>query len=592
MRLHRVILIIFLSLVTFSACVFPGAGTAPSTVVVVDIPQATSSLPPDPAIATIQPVPAEPTFTLSPFDPLVVRSTDCSYGGVVKAIEALDQFTVRFEFCQPQIAFLSKIAFPSFGIQPRAWLEQTGGGHPGSKLLENPIGTGPYRLVSWEPEEAIILQAFDKYWSPHKPALPNLVFRWESDEGLRLLDLQAGAVNGIDNLSSIDYEAVQSDLSLQFFLRAPLSVVYLGMNNLSAPFDNEKIRQAVAMAIDRQQLIEEYFMPGYEVADYFTPCLLPNACVGEPWYDYDPARARELLAEAGYPNGFETHLTYRDASRGYLPQPILVAEAIRTQLRRNLGITVLTHLMDTQPFYEALDAGSLEGMYLLGWGADYPDVSNFLDTHFGDQASLQFGNKFSDILDVLRAAAAKDNPLARRPDYEAANNALRQHAPFVPLAHGGWISPHSRAVAYQAAVQGGHASPFSLEDFSALSITGVDTFTWMQEYAPLTLYCADETDIEALRICAQVTEPLYRFVAGGIDPQPALAEYCVPEAGKTVWTCSLRQGVLFHNGSTLDANDVVFSLWVQWDAAHPLHNGRNDIFAYWKSYWGAFLNQE
>ena len=144
----------------------------------------------------------------------------------------------------------------------------------------------------------------------------------------------------------------------------------------------------------------------------------------------------------------------------------------------------------------------------------------------------------------------------------------------------------------QAVVQGAHASPLSLEDFSALSINGSDTFTWLGEYEPPSLYCADETDVDALRICAQVVEPLYRYAAGGLEPQPALAEYCRPEPGMTVWTCTLRQGVLFHDGSTLDANDVVYSLWVQWDASHPLHKGSSGAFAYWKSFWGAFLNQK
>jgi peptide/nickel transport system substrate-binding protein len=269
-----------------------------------------------------------------------------------------------------------------------------------------------------------------------------------------------------------------------------------------------------------------------------------------------------------------------------------VVDEIRQELKRNLGIIAQVQAMDTQPFYTALDSGSLQGLYLMGWGADYPEISNFLDTHFGEAASLQFGDKFQDILDALGQAAAVLDPLARRPDYEAVNNALRQHVPMIPLAHGGWISPHSRAVAYQAVVQSGHASPISLEDFAALSINGADTFTWMQEYEPDTLYCADETDLAALRICAQVTEPLYRYTAGSIQPQPALAEYCRAEPGLLVWTCGLRQGVLFQDGSTLDANDVVFSLWVQWDASHPLHKGSHGTFAYWNAFWGAFLNSQ
>ena len=202
------------------ACTFPGGKPLPPEPTSINDAPATNAPPGDSATVVAVPTQPPPTLTPVPFNPLSVRAADCNYGGAVKAIEALDAYTVRFEFCQPQIAFLSKIAFPSFGIQPQEWLEQTAGGGQGSLLLEKPVGAGPYQFVSWKRGEKITLQAFENYWSPRKPAIKNLVFRWEPDDALRLLDLQAGAVNGIDNLGNIDFYAVQSDLSLQFFLRA------------------------------------------------------------------------------------------------------------------------------------------------------------------------------------------------------------------------------------------------------------------------------------------------------------------------------------------------------------------------------------
>ena len=112
----------------------------------------------------------------------------------------------------------------------------------------------------------------------------------------------------------------------------------------------------------------------------------------------------------------------------------------------------------------------------------------------------------------------------------------------------------------------------------------------MQSLEPLSLYCADETDSDSLRACAQVIEPLYRFARGGANLEPALAESCTPNAELTEWTCKLRDGVQFHDGSLLDAADVVRSFSVQWDAADGLHKGRTGEFAYFKELWGAFLN--
>jgi ABC-type transport system substrate-binding protein len=88
-----------------------------------------------------------------------------------------------------------------------------------------------------------------------------------------------------------------------------------------------------------------------------------------------------------------------------------------------------------------------------------------------------------------------------------------------------------------------------------------------------------------------VIEPLLRFTPGGTTVQPALAEWCEPNGDLTVWTCALRQGVHFHDGSLMDANDVVFSLQVQWDASHPLHKGYSGTFDYWSIMWGGFMNQ-
>jgi ABC-type transport system substrate-binding protein len=144
-------------------------------------------------------------------------------------------------------------------------------------------------------------------------------------------------------------------------------------------------------------------------------------------------------------------------------------------------------------------------------------------------------------------------------------------------------------VAYKAGVTGGQASPLGNEEFSVMS-NGTDTFVWMQNAEPISLYCADETDGESLRACEQVTEALLSYELGGTAVEPGLAESYEANADLTVWTFHLRQGVKFHNGFSLDAADVVASLALQWDAAHPLHTGNTGAFTYFSALFGAFLN--
>ena len=156
---------------------------------------------------------------------------------------------------------------------------------------------------------------------------------------------------------------------------------------------------------------------------------------------------------------------------------------------------------------------------------------------------------------------------------------------MVPIAHGG------SATAYKAAVTNAQASPLSNEIFSIMGVpAGQDTFVFMQNGEPASLYCADETDGEALRPCEQVMESLYRYKVGGVEVEPSLAEKCEPNADLTVWTCTLRKGIKFHDGTEMNANDVVESYIVQWDAANPLHKGNSGQFTYWSSLWGGFLN--
>ena len=104
------------------------------------------------------------------------------------------------------------------------------------------------------------------------------------------------------------------------------------------------------------------------------------------------------------------------------------------------------------------------------------------------------------------------------------------------------------------------------------------------------LYCADETDGESLRVCEQIFEALYAYEVGGTAAIPSLAEECVPNDTLDEWTCTLRSGVKFHDGATLDANDVVQSYAVQWDVENPLHVGRTSTFDYFSALWGGFLN--
>lgn len=514
------------------------------------------------------------------FAPVKYEAPNCDYGGQFKSMEAVDATTVRFTLCAPDPAFPSKIAFSAFAVQPKEYLQMTGA--TGS-ILEKPIGTGPYYVAQWERGNQLVFKRYEGYWG-EKAKTETLVFRWGSESAQRLLELQSGTVDGIDNPAPDDFAVIEGDPTLQLKPRPALNIFYIGMNNTYPPFDNELVRQAIAMGIDRKRIVDNFYPAGSEVATHFTPCAIPNGCVGEDWYAFDPAKGKELLAQAGFPDGFKTKLFYRDVVRGYLPQVSNVAQDIQAQLKANLNIDAEIEVQESGTFLANADAGNLNGLHLLGWGADYPDQTNFLDYHFGSGASKQFGNKFEDITSNLTKAAQLASDADREPFYVAANNAIKQHVPMIPVAHGG------SGTAFKATVEGAHASPLGNEFFAVMSIPGQDTFVWMQNAEPISLFCADETDGESLRACEQVTQSLLGYEVAGTAVEPVLAESYEANADLTVWTFKLRQGVTFHNGFTLDAADVIESLVLQWDAANPLHKGNTGAFSYWSGLFGAFLN--
>lgn len=504
------------------------------------------------------------------------EAPDCEYGGLLKSIEAVDATTVKFTMCAPDPAFPSKVAFSSVGIHSAAHLEKTGG-----KPLEDALGTGPYKVKEWVRGDQLVLEVNPEYWG-EAPKTPTVIFKWNSEAAARFTALRAGEVDAIDNPDPNDFEAAGSDSTLQLIPREALNIFYLGVNNTKPPLDNEKVRQAIAMGIDRQAIVDKFYPPGSTVATHFTPCAIPGGCEGEDWYEYDLQGALDLLKEAGFGDGFDVQLAYRDVVRGYLPSVGQVAQELQAQLKQ-LNINATIDVQESGTFLDNASNGNLE-LFMLGWGADYPDATNFLDSHFGTGANDSFGTKWDDVTGPLAKAAALSDQDERNKLYAEANEAIRTHVPMVPVAHGG------SATVWKVAVEGAHSSPLGNESFKVAGIDGQDSFVWMQNAEPLSLYCADETDGESLRACEQIFDPLLSYRIGSTEVEPGLATECKANDGLTEWTCTLRSGVKFSDGTLLTAEDVVATYAVQWDAAHPLHGGNTGNFDYWTYLFTAFLN--
>ena len=206
------------------------------------------------------------------FEPLVMTAPDCDYGGLFKEIAALDEYTVQFTMCVPDPAFPSKAAFSAFSIQPKEWLESA---IVSGEILSQPVGTGPYVMDSWNRGDSIVYKKFDGYWG--EPAKTDtLVFRWSTEGAARLLELQSGTVDGIDNPSPDDFPVIREDPNLELLDREALNIFYFAMTNTFAPFDNVQVRQAIGMGIDRQRIVDNFYPAGLHRCFPLHPLRYPQ----------------------------------------------------------------------------------------------------------------------------------------------------------------------------------------------------------------------------------------------------------------------------------------------------------------------------
>lgn len=504
-----------------------------------------------------------------------IINENCGDTDIIKSITAPDKYTVVFELCRTNPAFITKLPFVDFVISPSEYIEAQGGS---GEMLRKFIGTGPYYMEEWKQGESMTFKKFDDYWG-EKAVNDGFTLRWAKEGTTRLLELQAGTADWISSPAIDDWETIEEDENLTLINVPSADIMYLAFINTVEPFDDVNVRKAVALALDRQRLVDNFYPLGASVPAQFGPATIDYAGLGEEWYSQDVEAAKELLAEAGYPDGFSTKLYYRDVYRGYLPEPGPTAVDIQTQLKETLNIDVEVVVMESGEFIAEASAGNLDGMYMLGWGMDYPHITNVLDYHF-NAANPQFGDPiYTDIYEPLQTAAGLTDPEQLTELYTAANNAIKELVPMVPVARG------ASANASVATLEDITRPVFGVVYWSTVEAPNGGMLNLVQNAEPISAMCNDESDGETVAPCVQAMEGLLKYDAEG-KPSGALAESWVESEDGLTYTFTLRQGVKFHDGSDFDANDVLATWDLGLNLNSPNHVGNTGAFDYWSYLWG------
>jgi peptide/nickel transport system substrate-binding protein len=398
--------------------------------------------------------------------------------GLFKEARVDDEFTITIVLNQPNSAFLSAMALPSFSIASPAALEEFGADdveltEEGSIVVngtfgtEHPIGTGPFTFVEWVPGDHITLERNDDYWG--EPAiLDELIIRPISDPTARLQALQSGDIDGMDFVNPAQFEDVRGDTNLQLLEREPFNVGYIGFNASTPPFDKLEVRQAVAHAIDKQAIADAFYGGAGEPAkEFMIPTMWGyNDAVED--YAFDPEESMRLLGEAGCGPPCPIDFWYpTEVTRSYMPDPKANFDAMVTMLE-DAGFEVTPHssIWGTE-YIPARGLGQLP-MYLLGWIGDFGDPDNWVGTFFR-QPLPGWGTDKNDFMaevqDILTQAVEESDQTARQTLYEEANQKIHDLVPGVPYVHA------ASALAFKATVTGYNTNPTQTEFFSTVSIT-------------------------------------------------------------------------------------------------------------------------
>lgn len=338
----------------------------------------------------------------------IVGAKDLSRGraDAISGVRVVDDATIEVTIDAPKQYFLFKLAYTTAFIvdteqitaNPRRWTQK-------------PNGTGPFKLKEWKLGERLVLEAYDR----HHLGAPKLkTVRVELSGGSALVAYEDGDIDvtgvGLDDLERIQDPSDPLNDEYQTVQRQ--SIDYIGFNVNTPPFDDPKVRQAFALAVDREKIAEVILKSAIPVATGVLPPGVPGYTPTEKTYPYDPERAKQLLSESKYADNLG-EITLAESGAGATVGP--TTEAIIQYWKDNLGVDVQIQQAESATFFEDIDEGRYQ-MFHLGWIMDYPDPEDILDILFHSksrQNSTRYSNAEVDAkLEQARTEADTEKRLA------------------------------------------------------------------------------------------------------------------------------------------------------------------------------------
>lgn len=350
---------------------------------------------------------------------------------IVESVKALDDQTVEFKLKTVKPTFLKDMTLTNFAISSPAAIEKFG-----EDYSSNPVGTGPFVFEKWSRNDRIVMNKNADYWLEGYPKLDQVIIRAIPDNSARLNALLSGEVDMIDGIDTDNATQIEGNPDLQLIERPALNIGYLGFTTTREPFDNKLVRQALNYAVDKQAMIDGLFAGKAEMAKNPIPSTVEGFNDDIEPYPYDPEKAKELLAEAGYPDGFEMELYAMPVPRPYMPDGNKVAEFLQKSFK-DVGVTAEIVSFEWATYIDKTSAGEADA-FLLGWTGTNGDADDFIYTlwhedNIGSLNSTRYANKeLNGILEEARSITDQDK---RNELYKQAQEIMHEDPPILPLVH-------------------------------------------------------------------------------------------------------------------------------------------------------------
>jgi peptide/nickel transport system substrate-binding protein len=391
---------------------------------------------------------------------------------VIESVDVVDDYTVRFNLKEPQGPFVRNLTMSAFAIASPAAIKKNV-----DDFWEDPVGSGPYKFVTWERNSQIRVKANNDWWGSSEPAshgyggphTKQVIIKSIPDNTQRVAALTGNQLNAADGLVPDDVPSVEDQQGFEVKFRPPNTIGYLAMNNEKAPFDDPRVRQAFNYAINMPQIVESVLRGQGEVASNYFPSLLPYFDNSIKPYPYDPDKAMQLLKDAGAAN-LKTDLWYMPIPRPYMPDAKSVAQVMQQNLKK-VGVSAKLVTYEWATYLTKTGEGE-HSTCLLGWTGDNGDPDNFLNvllnsataTSENAQNVAYYKNPEVDKLLLKGQTTVDEN--ARKDAYYKAQAILHEDAPWVPIAY---VTP---PLAMQDTVEGLDPNPTSSEPFNTVKISG------------------------------------------------------------------------------------------------------------------------